>query len=172
MPQLPVKMPKANDNKTPPSSSNGESKKEEVISKHAESPEEKERTVFISNLSYSLYQPEKKVKQLLLGCGEIEVILIPQSSCPPKDNIKSLRLVKKGALFRGYGYVTFVSIDGAKNALLRDRNHVDGRPAFITAHTDKDSEKPKKGIFIRIKNLFDAVDLSYKLLLEGPNWFI
>ena len=90
MPELPMKMP------TPPGGGNnalqapenvtkkgGKMKNEEKTakvaeiegnqSKHAESPEEKERTIFVSNLAYSLFQPEKKVKQLLLGCGEIEV---------------------------------------------------------------------------------------------------
>ena len=74
-----------------------------------------------TNYSYTLFQPEKKVRELLLGCGEIE----------------GMRLVRKGALFRGYGYVTFKEKSGADNALLRDRNHVEKRPVFITKHVDK-----------------------------------
>ena len=41
--------------------------------KHAETDEEKSRTIFISNIKYDCYQPEKKIRDLLLGCGEIEV---------------------------------------------------------------------------------------------------
>ena len=41
--------------------------------KHAETDEEKNRTIFISNIKYDCYQPEKKIRDLLLGCGEIEV---------------------------------------------------------------------------------------------------
>ena len=75
----------------------------------------------IPDQSYQLFQPEKKVRDLLLGCGEIE----------------GMRLIKKGALFRGYAYVTFKEKVGADNALLRDRNQVEKRPAFITRYVDK-----------------------------------
>jgi hypothetical protein len=96
--------------------------------KHAETDEEKSRTIFISNIKYDCYQPEKKIRDLLLGCGEIEAV----------------RLVKKGALFRGYAYVTFVEKESIETALLRDRNQIEGRPAFITKHVDKDSVENKK----------------------------
>jgi len=96
--------------------------------KHAETDEEKSRTIFISNIKYDCYQPEKKIRDLLLGCGEIEAV----------------RLVKKGALFRGYAYVTFTEIRSVETALLRDRNQIEGRPAFITKHVDKDSVEKKK----------------------------
>ena len=55
-------------------------------------------------------------------------------------------MVKKGALFRGYAYVTFVEKTSIETALLRDRNHIEGRPAFITKHVDKDSVEKKKGM--------------------------
>ena len=54
--------------------------------------------------------------------------------------------MKKGALFRGYAYVTFVEKTSIETALLRDRNHIEGRPAFITKHVDKDSVEKKKGM--------------------------
>lgn len=96
--------------------------------KHAETDEEKQRTIFLSNISYRLVEPEKKVCNLLLGCGEIE----------------DVRLVEKGKLFRGYGYITFKDAAGAANALLRDRNTIEGRPVFITKYVDKESHEKKK----------------------------
>ena len=54
--------------------------------------------------------------------------------------------MKKGALFRGYAYVTFVEKGSIETALLRDRNQIEGRPAFITKHVDKDSVEKKKGM--------------------------
>ena len=73
--------------------------------KKAETSEEKERTVYVSNMDYHLRNPENEVRNIFIGCGEIE----------------DVRLVKNGILFRGYGYVLFKTKEAADNAILRDR---------------------------------------------------
>ena len=78
--------------------------------KHAETAEEKARTLYISNLDYLLADPESHVREIFLGCGEIE----------------DIRLVRNGALFRGYGYVLFAAKEGADNGILRDRTKIKG----------------------------------------------
>ena len=56
-------------------------------------------------MDYRLINPENEVRNIFIGCGEIE----------------DVRLVKNGVLFRGYGYVLFKTKEAADNAILRDR---------------------------------------------------
>jgi len=96
--------------------------------KHAETAEEKERTVYVSNMDYKLKHPEKELKKIFVGCGEIE----------------EYRMVKNGVLFRGYGYVMFKEKKGHDNALLRDRTRINGRPCFVSKFSEPGDNKNKK----------------------------
>lgn len=109
--------------------------------KHAETPEEKERTVFVSNMDYRLLQPECDVRDIFIGCGEIE----------------DVRLVRNGIIFRGYGYVLFKTKEGADNALLRDRAKIKGRPAFVSKFTDKGGETSVKAKGMSIYNCLNPL---------------
>ena len=97
--------------------------------KHAETAEEKERTVYVSNMDYKLKNPEKELKKIFVGCGEIE----------------EYRMIKNGVLFRGYGYVLFKEKRGHDNALLRDRTKINGRPCFVSKFSEPGDSKNKKG---------------------------
>ena len=97
--------------------------------KHAETAEEKERTVYVSNMDYKLKNPEKELKKIFVGCGDIE----------------EYRMVKNGVLFRGYGYVMFKEKKGHDNALLRDRTRINGRPCFVSKFSEPGENKNKKG---------------------------
>ena len=82
-------------------------------------------------MDYRALQPENDVRNIFVGCGEIEEI----------------RLIRNGILFRGYGYVLFKNKEGADNALLRDRTKIKGRPAFVSKFTDKEEDgQGKKGM--------------------------
>lgn len=94
--------------------------------KKSETEEEKARTVYVSNLEYKLINPENEIRNIFIGCGEIEEV----------------RLVRNGILFRGYGYVMFKTKEGADNALLRDRAKIQGRPAFVSKYAET-VDKPK-----------------------------
>jgi len=96
--------------------------------KHAETAEEKERTVYVSNMDYKLKHPEKELKKIFVGCGEIE----------------EYRMVKNGVLFRGYGYVLFKEKKGHDNALLRDRTKINGRPCFVSKFSEPGDNKNKR----------------------------
>ena len=76
-------------------------------------------------------------------------------------------MVKKGALFRGYAYVTFVEKGSIETALLRDRNPIEGRPAFITKHVDKDSVEKKKGMLSIFKKRNDH---KSSRTIDRPAW--
>ncbi|XP_013394832.1 squamous cell carcinoma antigen recognized by T-cells 3 [Lingula anatina] len=80
-----------------------------------------ERTVFLSNLAYSV--EEDKIKGIFSECGEIV----------------DVRLIKnfKG-LSKGYGYIEFTTTRSAENALKKDRLSVEGRPVFVSPCMDKD----------------------------------
>lgn len=73
------------------------------------------RTVFVSNLDYSV--TEDKIKEVFSSVGEIE----------------ELRLVKdfKGRS-KGFCYVVFSSYNQVSEALKKDREPIDGRPLFVS----------------------------------------
>ncbi|XP_007433577.1 squamous cell carcinoma antigen recognized by T-cells 3 [Python bivittatus] len=79
-------------------------------------------TVFVSNLSYSMAEPEAKLKDLFAGCGELAEVR------PIFSN--------KGT-FRGYCYVEFKDEKAALQALTLDRKIVEGRPMFVSPCVDK-----------------------------------
>ncbi|KAI1293586.1 Squamous cell carcinoma antigen recognized by T-cells 3 [Halotydeus destructor] len=101
-------------------------------------------TVFVSNLDFSI--SDDKIKQTFAKFGEI----------------KEVRVVRnyKG-LFKGFCYIEYTNIEGARTALKNDRTPIDGRPAFVT-EVDKKKEfqystsEEKNKLFV--KNLSPDVD--------------
>lgn len=79
-------------------------------------------SVFISNLAYTLEEPEAKLRTLFETCGPINQIRLVFSN---KGN------------FKGYGYVQFESTVSVPEALKLDRREVEGRPMFVSPCVDK-----------------------------------
>lgn len=79
-------------------------------------------SVFISNLAYTLEEPEAKLRTLFETCGPIKQIR------PVFSN--------KGS-FKGYCYVQFESSVSVAEALKLDRREVEGRPMFVSPCVDK-----------------------------------
>lgn len=79
-------------------------------------------SVFVSNLAYTLEEPEAKLRTLFDTCGPIKQIR------PVFGN--------KGS-FRGYCYVQFESPVSVAEALKLDRQKVEGRPMFVSPCVDK-----------------------------------
>ncbi|KAM8885238.1 squamous cell carcinoma antigen recognized by T-cells 3 isoform 2-T2 [Spinachia spinachia] len=79
-------------------------------------------SVFISNLAYTLEEPEAKMRTLFEACGPIEQVRPVFAS--------------KGA-FKGYCYVQFESTVSVAEALKLDRQEVEGRPMFVSPCVDK-----------------------------------
>lgn len=78
--------------------------------------------VFVSNLAFTLGDPEGKMKAAFGSCGT--VVQVRPVYTP------------KGA-FRGYCYVQFEDELAAREALKLDRQEVDGRPMFVSPCVDK-----------------------------------
>lgn len=81
-----------------------------------------DNSVFISNLSYTLEEPEAKLRTLFETCG-------------PLKNIRPV-FSNKGT-FKGYCYVQFESAVSVPEALKLDRQEVEGRPMFVSPCVDK-----------------------------------
>ena len=79
-------------------------------------------SVFISNLAYTLEEPEAKLRTLFETCGPIKQIR------PVFSN--------KGT-FKGYCYVQFESPVSVPEALKLDRREVEARPMFVSPCVDK-----------------------------------
>lgn len=79
-------------------------------------------SVFISNLAYTLEEPETKLRTLFETCGPINQVRPVFSS--------------KGT-FKGYCYVQFESTVSVPEALKLDRQEVEGRPMFVSPCVDK-----------------------------------
>ncbi|KAK7934120.1 hypothetical protein WMY93_005016 [Mugilogobius chulae] len=88
-------------------------------------------SIFISNLAYTLDEPEAKLRTLFDSCGPIKQIR------PVFNN--------KGG-FKGYGYVQFESHISVPEALKLDRTEVEGRPMFVSPCVDK-SKNPDFKVF-------------------------
>ncbi|KAM9446569.1 squamous cell carcinoma antigen recognized by T-cells 3 [Clarias gariepinus] len=87
--------------------------------------------VFVSNLAFTLGDPEGKMKAAFGSCGT--VVQVRPVYTP------------KGA-FRGYCYVQFEDELAAREALKLDRQEVDGRPMFVSPCVDK-SKNPDFKVF-------------------------
>ncbi|NXX47684.1 SART3 protein, partial [Tricholaema leucomelas] len=103
-------------------------------------------TVFVSNLSYSMADPEVKLKELFESCGEVTEIR------PVFSN--------KGT-FRGYCYVEFKEEKSALQALGLDRQVVEGRPMFVSPCIDK-NKNPDFKVF-----RYSTTLEKHKLFISG-----
>ncbi|KAI5133240.1 squamous cell carcinoma antigen recognized by T-cells 3 isoform X1 [Manis pentadactyla] len=79
-------------------------------------------TVFVSNLPYSMGEPDTKLRPLFEACGEV-VDIRP--------------IFSNRGDFRGYCYVEFKEEKSALQALELDRKNVEGRPMFVSPCVDK-----------------------------------
>ncbi|NXI54337.1 SART3 protein, partial [Chloroceryle aenea] len=103
-------------------------------------------TVFVSNLSYNMTEPEVKLKELFESCGEVAQIR------PVFSN--------KGT-FRGYCYVEFKEEKAALQALGLDRKVVEGRPMFVSPCIDK-NKNPDFKVF-----RYSTTLEKHKLFISG-----
>lgn len=109
-----------------------------------------ECSVFISNLAYTLPEPEAQLRRLFEACG-------------PLQNIRPV-FSNKGS-FKGYCYVQFESAASVPAALKLDRTQVEGRPMFVSPCVDK-NRNPN----FKVRNF-----ISYCVLLSQVimfNYFI
>uniref|UniRef100_A0A2K6EW48 Spliceosome associated factor 3, U4/U6 recycling protein n=1 Tax=Propithecus coquereli TaxID=379532 RepID=A0A2K6EW48_PROCO len=88
-------------------------------------------TVFVSNLPYSLGEPDAKLRPLFEACGEVAEIR---------------PIFSNRGDFRGYCYVEFKDEKSALQALELDRKMVEGRPMFVSPCVDK-SKNPDFKVF-------------------------
>ncbi|XP_038292956.1 spliceosome associated factor 3, U4/U6 recycling protein isoform X1 [Canis aureus] len=88
-------------------------------------------TVFVSNLPYSMDEPEVKLRPLFEACGEVTEIR---------------PIFSNRGDFRGYCYVEFKEEKSALQALELDRKTVEGRPMFVSPCVDK-SKHPDFKVF-------------------------
>uniref|UniRef100_A0ACB8FZI8 Squamous cell carcinoma antigen recognized by T-cells 3 n=2 Tax=Sphaerodactylus townsendi TaxID=933632 RepID=A0ACB8FZI8_9SAUR len=103
-------------------------------------------TVFVSNLSYSMTEPEAKLRELFESCGEVVEIR------PIFNN--------KGT-FRGYCYVEFKDEKSSLQALGLDRRIVEGRPMFVSPCVDK-NKNPDFKVF-----KYSTALEKHKLFISG-----
>ncbi|XP_061866396.1 squamous cell carcinoma antigen recognized by T-cells 3 isoform X2 [Colius striatus] len=103
-------------------------------------------TVFVSNLSYNMADPEVKLKELFESCGAVAEIR------PVFSN--------KGT-FRGYCYVEFKEEQAALQALGLDRKVVEGRPMFVSPCVDK-NKNPDFKVF-----RYSTTLEKHKLFISG-----
>lgn len=102
-------------------------------------------SIFISNLAYTLNEPDAKLRTLFDSCGPIKQIR------PVFNN--------KGG-FKGYGYVQFESHISVPEALKLDRTEVEGRPMFVSPCVDK-SKNPD----FKVNNVYMFCLYSRPLIL-------
>ncbi|XP_077377625.1 spliceosome associated factor 3, U4/U6 recycling protein [Festucalex cinctus] len=105
-----------------------------------------EHSVFVSNLSYALEEPEAKLTTLFETCGPV----------------KQIRLVSTNrGSFRGYGYVQFERCQSVSEALKLDRRQVEGRPMFVSPCVDK-NKNPDFKVF-----KYNASMEKHKIFIQG-----
>ncbi|KAM9118594.1 squamous cell carcinoma antigen recognized by T-cells 3 [Pangshura tecta] len=103
-------------------------------------------TVFVSNLSYSMADPEVKLKELFESCGEV---------------VEIRPIFSNRGTFRGYCYVEFVDEKSALQALGLDRRIVEGRPMFVSPCVDK-NKNPDFKVF-----RYSTALEKHKLFISG-----
>ncbi|KAJ8379381.1 hypothetical protein SKAU_G00001590 [Synaphobranchus kaupii] len=79
-------------------------------------------SVFVSNLVFSMEDPEKRMRELFQACGPIQ-------------QVRPIYATK--GTFRGYCYVQFQEQSSVNEALKLDRQEVDSRPMFVSPCVDK-----------------------------------
>uniref|UniRef100_W5LJ04 Spliceosome associated factor 3, U4/U6 recycling protein n=1 Tax=Astyanax mexicanus TaxID=7994 RepID=W5LJ04_ASTMX len=107
---------------------------ESAVRKISDIPPEQRKdssSVFVSNLSFTMEEPEAKMKAVFNACGTVVEVRPVYTA--------------KGA-FRGYCYVQFEDELAAQEALKLDRVEVDARPMYVSPCVDK-SKNPDSKIF-------------------------
>lgn len=103
-------------------------------------------TVFVSNLPYSIEDPEVKLRPLFEACGEV---------------VQIRPIFSNRGDFRGYCYVEFKEEKSARQALELDRKNVEGRPMFVSPCVDK-SKNPDFKMF-----RYSTTLEKHKLFISG-----
>ncbi|XP_072456311.1 squamous cell carcinoma antigen recognized by T-cells 3 [Notamacropus eugenii] len=103
-------------------------------------------TVFVSNLPYSLAEPDVKLRPLFETCGEVTEIR---------------PIFSNRGDFRGYCYVEFKEEKAALQALSLDRKTVEGRPMFVSPCVDK-NKNPDFKVF-----RYSTALEKHKLFISG-----
>ncbi|NXB55987.1 SART3 protein, partial [Struthidea cinerea] len=103
-------------------------------------------TVFVSNLSYTMAEPEAKLRELFGSCGEV---------------VEIRAVFNNKGTFRGYCYVQFREEEAAQQALALDRTAVEGRPMFVSPCVDK-NKNPDFKVF-----RYSTTLEKHKLFISG-----
>ncbi|MEE6509576.1 hypothetical protein FKM82_026923 [Ascaphus truei] len=103
-------------------------------------------TVFVSNLTFSMSDPEKHLRGVFSSCGDISQVRVIYSN--------------KG-VFRGYCYVEFTDEKSTLAALKLDRQEVKGRPMFVSPCVDK-NKNPDFKVF-----KYSTALEKHKLFISG-----
>ncbi|XP_036027973.1 squamous cell carcinoma antigen recognized by T-cells 3 isoform X2 [Onychomys torridus] len=103
-------------------------------------------TVFVSNLPYSMDEPEVKLRPLFEACGEV---------------VQIRPVFSNRGDFRGYCYIEFKEEKSARQALELDRKNVEGRPMFVSPCVDK-SKNPDFKVF-----RYSTTLEKHKLFISG-----
>ncbi|CAH2295077.1 squamous cell carcinoma antigen recognized by T-cells 3 isoform X1 [Pelobates cultripes] len=103
-------------------------------------------TVFVSNLPFSMSDPEKELRKVFSDCGEISQVRVVYSS---------------NGTFRGYCYVEFVEEKSTLDALKLDRQQIRGRPMFVSPCVDK-NKNPDFKVF-----KYSTALEKHKLFISG-----
>ncbi|NXP36125.1 SART3 protein, partial [Leiothrix lutea] len=103
-------------------------------------------TVFVSNLSYTMAEPEAKLRELFGSCGEV---------------VEIRAVFNNKGTFRGYCYVQFKEEEAARQALALDRTAVEGRPMFVSPCVDK-NKNPDFKVF-----RYSTTLEKHKLFISG-----
>ncbi|KAL6067681.1 hypothetical protein STEG23_031485 [Scotinomys teguina] len=103
-------------------------------------------TVFVSNLPYSMDEPDVKLRPLFEACGEV---------------VQIRPVFSNRGDFRGYCYVEFKEEKSARQALELDRKDVEGRPMFVSPCVDK-SKNPDFKVF-----RYSTTLEKHKLFISG-----
>ncbi|XP_028621313.1 squamous cell carcinoma antigen recognized by T-cells 3 isoform X2 [Grammomys surdaster] len=103
-------------------------------------------TVFVSNLPYSIEEPEGTLRPLFEACGEV---------------VQIRPIFSNRGDFRGYCYVEFKEEKSARQALELDRKNVEGRPMFVSPCVDK-SKNPDFKVF-----RYSTTLEKHKLFISG-----
>ncbi|KAL2092793.1 hypothetical protein ACEWY4_012591 [Coilia grayii] len=108
-------------------SNTGPARRKQQVSSEATKTNSEEKwddgcSVFVSNLAFTLEEPEEQIKTVFQTCG----------------GIKEVRPIFSGhGTFRGYCYVQFEDPIAVAEALKMDRQELDGRPMFVSPCIDK-----------------------------------
>lgn len=103
-------------------------------------------TVFVSNLPYSMAEPDATLRPLFEACGEV---------------VEIRPIFSNRGDFRGYCYVEFKEEKAALQALELDRKNVEGRPMFVSPCVDK-SKNPDFKVF-----RYSTALEKHKLFISG-----